>query len=199
MSRPDRETQHRSPDGRSPGDRPPRIYLAGPDVFFADAAAHFDALEARCAALGLRGFRPSDGGLSQGLGGSGDTIAERIYQGNVELLRDCDAVLANLMPFRNAIEPDSGTVFEVGMAVALGRPVAGIVPGIAEPLETRVARHCGVRLDAAGQGWCRSHGYLIESFGQPLNLMLSRSVALFGDEAQALAWLARRLAAGPGG
>ena len=28
------------------------IYLAGPDVFFPGAAAHFDALEARCAALG---------------------------------------------------------------------------------------------------------------------------------------------------
>lgn len=178
-------------------DRRPAIYLAGPDVFFPQAAAHFDALEARCAARGLRGLRPGDGGLSQGLSGSGDEIAERIYQANVALIRGCDGVLANLMPFRNALEPDSGTVFEVGMAVALGKPVAAIVPDAARPWEDRIAAACGSRRDAEGQAWDERHGWLIEAFGQPLNLMLSRSAVVFPDEDAALAWLATALRADP--
>ena len=167
-----------------------KIYLAGPDVFFRNATAHFDALQARCAALGLLGVRPSDGGLSQGAQGSGDEIAQRIYAANVALIRDCDAVLANLMPFRNPLEPDSGTVFEVGMAVALGKPVAGFVDDLGLAYEDKVARTCGLQRDATGLAWNASHGFLIEEFGQPMNLMLSRSTALFGNAEVALAHLA---------
>lgn len=174
---------------------PPSVYLAGPDVFLPEASAHFDALEARCAALGLRGLRPSDGGLSQGLGGSGAEIAQRIYEANVALIRACDGVLANLVPFRGPLEPDSGTAFEVGMAIALGKPVAGIVPTGIEPIEDRVARQCGRRRDAQGLDWDLAQGMLIESFGLPLNLMLACSARLFADEASALAHLARKLGA----
>ena len=164
-----------------------KIYLAGPDVFFRNANAYFDALQARCAALGLRGVRPSDGGLSQGaeaaetVQGSGNEMAQRIYAANVALIRDCDAVLANLMPFRNPLEPDSGTVFEVGMAVALGKPVAGFVHDLSLAYEDKVARICGLQRDAAGLAWDVSHGFMIEEFGQSMNLMLSRSTALFGS------------------
>ena len=170
-----------------------KIYLAGPDVFFRNANAHFDGLQARCAALGLLGVRPSDGGLSQAAEaskGSGNEIAQRIYAANVVLIRDCDAVLANLMPFRNPLEPDSGTVFEVGMAVALGKPVAGFVPDLGLAYEDKVARVCGLQRDAAGLAWDVSHGFMIEAFGQPMNLMLSRSTALFGSADEALAHLA---------
>lgn len=179
--------------GAAPAPRCPSVYLAGPDVFFPDAAARFDALEARCAAAGLRGRRPSDGGLAEGLGGSGDEIAERIYRGNVALIARCDGLLANLMPFRNPIEPDSGTVFEVGMAVALGKPVVGLLGSPRRPFERRVAEACGLRRDANGIAWDATHGFLVECFDQPLNLMLSRSVELFDDLEAAIARLAARL------
>ena len=175
------------------------IYLAGPDVFFRDAPAHFDALEARCAEHGLRGVRPSDGGLSlgsQGLSGTGDEIAERIYRANIELLKRCDALLANLMPFRNPLEPDSGTVFELGIAVALGKPVAGVVPRRALSYEHKIAAHCGVARDAQGLAWDEAFGFMVEEFGQPMNLMLARSTPLFERCEDALAHLARRLSAG---
>ena len=164
------------------------IYLAGPDVFFPNAKMHFEALEARCAALGLKGVRPSDGGMSQLLEparqGSdevvtGDDLAERIYRANVALIRDCDGLLANLIPFRNALEPDSGTVFELGMAVALGKPVAAFVPGGGRTYEARVMEHCRARRDSDGLAWDAEFGFLIEEFGQPTNLMLSRSTAVF--------------------
>lgn len=173
-----------------------KIYMAGPDVFFRNANAHFDALLAHCAALGLLGVRPSDGGLSQsepGAQGSGDEIAQRIYAANVALIRNCDAVLANLMPFRNPLEPDSGTVFEIGMAVALGKPVAGVVHDVDLAYEDKVARVCGIQRDAAGLAWDVSHGFMIEAFGQPMNLMLSRSTTLFGSAEEALAHLAATL------
>jgi nucleoside 2-deoxyribosyltransferase len=166
------------------------IYLAGPDVFFRDAAAHFDALEARCAAHGLRGVRPSDGGLSQGLRGTGDEIAERIYRANIELLRSCNALLANLMPFRNALEPDSGTVFELGLAVAWGKPVAGLVPQRALSYEHKVAAHGGLTRDSQGLAWDANFGFMIEEFGQPMNLMLARSTPLFERTDEALVHLA---------
>ncbi|CAN5385142.1 hypothetical protein BH11PSE9_BH11PSE9_11260 [soil metagenome] len=176
-----------------------RIYLAGPDVFFHAAALHFDELEARCAAHGLQGVRPSDGGLSQGghlqnAGGGGDDIAERIYRSNLELIRDCDALLANLMPFRNQLEPDSGTVFELGMAVALGKPVAGFVAGSDQRYEHKVAHHCGLQRAPDGSAWDQIFGFMIEEFGQPMNLMLARSTPLFETFDEALADLARRLA-----
>jgi nucleoside 2-deoxyribosyltransferase len=169
------------------------VYLAGPDVFFADSQAHFDALQARCADHGLRGVRPSDGGLSTGLSGSGDQVAERIYRANLELIRACDALLANLIPFRNTLEPDSGTAFELGIAVALGKPVAAVVPTLELSYERKVIEHCGVRRDARGLAWDEAFGFMIEEFGQPLNLMLSRSTALFADCDEAIAHLAEAL------
>ena len=170
-----------------------RVYLAGPDVFFPEASRHFDALDAQCAAWGLCGVRPSDGGLSAGLGGSGGEVADRIYRANVALIASCDALLANLMPFRNALEPDSGTVFELGMAVALGKAVAGVVASCAEPYEAKVAAHCGITRDAAGLAWDATHGFMVEEFGQPLNLMLARSTPLFSSVDAALADLQRQL------
>ena len=149
---------------------------------------HFEALEARCAALGLKGVRPSDGGMSQvsnpaqqrsGEAVTGDDLAERIYRANVALIRDCDALLANLMPFRNTLEPDSGTVFELGMAVALGKPVAAFLPGRGRTYEARVTEQCLAQRDFRGLAWDGAFGFLIEEFGQPTNLMLSRSTALF--------------------
>ena len=174
------------------------IYLAGPDVFFPNAKMHFEALEARCAALGLKGVRPSDGGMSQLLQLStpahqridevvtGDDLAERIYRANVALIRECDGLLANLIPFRNALEPDSGTVFELGMAVALGKPVAAFVPGGGRTYESRVMEHCRARRDSEGLAWDAEFGFLIEEFGQPTNLMLSRSTAVFDSVDAAL-------------
>jgi nucleoside 2-deoxyribosyltransferase len=98
----------------------PTVYLAGFDVFRSDAVAHGAWLKQRCAARGLQGRYPIDNQLPAGL--TPAEAAGHIYRHNVRMLRECSAVLANLNVFRG-LEPDSGTVFEVGMAVALGKPV----------------------------------------------------------------------------
>ena len=106
-------------------DRPrPCIYLAGPDVFLPDRDRIFAALKAHCARLGLAGVAPTDAPLALAASASDDARAQAIYEGNVALIRASDGVIANLASFRGQ-EPDAGTVFEVGFAVALGLPVVG--------------------------------------------------------------------------
>ncbi|WP_281078175.1 nucleoside 2-deoxyribosyltransferase [Variovorax paradoxus] len=89
------------------------IYFAGPDIFEVDARERLGRLQALATAHGLQGLVPVDE--------AGDderaANAARICLANLALLRQADAVVANLRPFRG-LEPDSGTVFEVGFAVA---------------------------------------------------------------------------------
>lgn len=183
------------PPSMPPVSDPPRVYLAGPDVFRPDAADCFARMERHCAVLGLQGLRPSDGGIGAGTTATGAALAQRIYDGNVALIRRCDAVIANLGPFRGHVEPDSGTVFEVGMAVALGKPVAAYLPQPGTSYAERVARHFPTRRDASGALWDEAHGLLVEGFGEPMNLMLSRSTHLFESFEQALSHLADLLRA----
>lgn len=170
-----------------------KVYLAGPDVFFANAAEHFQSLKQACAQVGLEGVIPSDGGICAQAHESRapSQVSQTIYAANLELIRGCDAVLANLMPFRNAIEPDSGTCFEVGFAVALGKPVVGLFPDLQDLHEYRVVREAG--RSPSDKRFDQAHGYLIEAFGLPLNLMLAHSAALFEDRDKALAHLASLL------
>jgi nucleoside 2-deoxyribosyltransferase len=167
---------------------PPSIYLAGPDVFRPDAASRYERMQRQCAALGLVGLRPSDGTQ-----GAGADQAQRIYEGNVALIRRCDALVANLAPFRGQVEPDSGTVFEVGVAIALGKPVAAYLPQHGLSYAERVARHFPTRTDGSGTLWDDTDGSWVEGFGEPLNLMLSRSTRLFGSFEAAVGHLARVL------
>ena len=172
----------------------PRIYLAGPDVFLADHERIFDALKAHCTALGLIGVAPTDAAHTLPAGARDDERAQAIYQGNVALIRAADGMIANLMNFRGQ-EPDSGTVFEVGFAVALGKPVVGYgVPEGSYAERAQAAIAC--RRDAAGVVTEAANGTVVEGLGQPLNLMLSQSIALAPGAAEALALLSQRLRRG---
>jgi nucleoside 2-deoxyribosyltransferase len=102
---------------------PPRIYLAGPEVFLADAIAMGARKAALCAEHGLEGVFPLDAQL--GLSGlPKPEAARRISEANEGLMRSCAGLIANLTPFRG-VSMDSGTAFEVGFMRALGRPVLG--------------------------------------------------------------------------
>lgn len=138
------------------------LYLAGPDVFRPDARAWADAARALCLRYGQQALIPLDGDAR---------TAQGIFDANIAMIRNADAVLANLNPFRGA-EPDSGTAFEVGFALALGKPVWAYLAA-AESIVARVARlQGGVATSAAGPARDRE-GWHIEDFGLPLNLMLA--------------------------
>ncbi|MBU1444095.1 MAG: nucleoside 2-deoxyribosyltransferase, partial [Gammaproteobacteria bacterium] len=183
-----------TPDHRPPTSRP-RIYFAGPDVFFPDADRIFDALRQHCDRLGLVGIEPSDGGLAESAQPGDDEHAQRIYQGNIDRIREADGLIANLMNFRGH-EPDSGTVFEVGFAVALGKPVVayGVPPGT---YADRVSAAIPCAEDDRGQLRESASGAMVEGLGQRLNLMLTRSVAIEETAEAALRRLAEMVAASP--
>ncbi|UJJ30316.1 nucleoside 2-deoxyribosyltransferase [Halopseudomonas maritima] len=154
----------------------PSVYLAGFDVFYPDALGRGAYLKQLCAEHGLRGLYPLDAQVP-----AGETQpAQWICQANLQALRSADAVLANLGRFRGA-EPDSGTVFEVGFACALGKPVWAYFAE-QQPLIEQV--------DHDEQGYC-ADGFQVEDFGLPRNLMLACSWVGASETAeQAVAQLA---------
>lgn len=169
----------------------PRVYLAGPDIFFRDCERLYQDLKARCERLGLEGIEPSDGGLGTNFTGTDDERARLIYEGNIALIRQADGVIANLTDFRG-LEPDSGTVFEVGFAVALGKPV--VVYGVpAGSYASRVGAAMACTQDADGVTRERDSGVMVEGLGQRLNLMLACSTAIEPSADAALERLAKML------
>lgn len=143
-----------------------RVYLAGPDVFRPDAVDHGRRLVALCAEFGCEGVFPLEAQLPA-LPAQAE-LARHIYEANVAKIDACDAVLANLDFFRGP-EPDSGTCFEVGYAVARGKAVIGYVPEEG----TFAARIRRRHPRAAGDGGRDAQGWELEEFGLPLNLMLA--------------------------
>lgn len=143
-----------------------RIYLAGPDVFRPDATEHGRALVALCASHGFTGVFPLDESPAGDL--PPQLLATRIYQANIAHIEACDAVVANLDFFRGP-EPDSGTCFEVGYAVARGKPVVGYIPEDGSLAQRIRRRHP----QAVGAGPVDAQGWQLEEFGLPLNLMLA--------------------------
>ena len=88
-------------------------------------------------------------------------------------MRSCDALIANLTPFRG-VSMDSGTAFEVGFMQALGRPLAGytnVTPDYAERARAFRARGPatmdGDRADLE-----------IEDFGLAENLMIEVAIVV---------------------
>jgi nucleoside 2-deoxyribosyltransferase len=142
-----------------------RIYLAGPDVFRPDAAEHGKRLVALCAEHGFDAVFPLGASLPQGLAPA--DLAAQIYRANIAHIEACDAVVANLDFFRGP-EPDSGTCFEVGYAVARGKPVVGYIAEAGSLAERIRRRHP----QAVGDGLRDAAGWQLEEFGLPLNLML---------------------------
>ena len=154
------------------------------------------ALAAAPAVLAHRGVNDRIGIACVGVGTRGIYLLEEfqripktdvrvicdLYQGNVQLIRACDGVIAHLCAFRG-LEPDSGTVFEVGYAVALGKPVVGygVAPG---SYAQRVAAALPCRQATDGHLRETANGAMVEGLGQRLNLMLTRSTPL-ADSAEA--------------
>jgi nucleoside 2-deoxyribosyltransferase len=86
------------------------------------------------------------------------------------MIKQCDAVFANLMPFRGT-EPDSGTVFEVGFAIALDKLVFGYnIP------ECTYKESVVKILSLEENSDVDRNGHSIENFGHWGNLMLAYSV-----------------------
>lgn len=156
----------------------PRIYLAGPEVFLADAVALGEAKKAVCARHGLTGCFPLDNALDlRGL--TPHAAGRAISTANESLMHGCAAVIANITPFRGP-GMDAGTAFEIGFMRALGRPVFCYTAS-ALPHAERALRWAGAAVrERPGAGMEDGDGLLIESFGMVENLMIDGAVAASG-------------------
>jgi nucleoside 2-deoxyribosyltransferase len=153
-----------------------RIYLAGPDVFLPDAEAMALTKKAICERHGATGVFPTD--LVENGSQAPDRFM-RIYLGNEAHMRACDALIANLTPFRGP-SADVGTVYELGFMRALGRPILGYA-NTAEPFRERTRAFLGpaVRLGEDGK-WADAEGMHLEDFGLHDNLMIDGGILAAG-------------------
>ena len=142
-----------------------RVYLAGPEVFLDDAAAVGDAKRAVCAAHGLGAAFPLDAeGDVEALLAAGrpQEAGLAVFAGCVELMASCDAVIANLTPWRG-VSADVGTAVEVGWFLGRGLPVFAYTNESASLLD-RVP----------------DDGHRVEPFGFADNAMLEGAVRAVG-------------------
>jgi len=127
-----------------------KIYLAGPEVFLADAVAIGVRKKAICNDYGFEGVYPFDEPLPSG--GPSD-VGHRIFDNCVAMMDRCDIAIANMTPWRG-LSMDVGTAVEVGYMHAQGKPVFG---------------YTNVAADYADR--CDDDGCDIEAFGFHDNLM----------------------------
>ncbi|MDR4306483.1 nucleoside 2-deoxyribosyltransferase [Chelatococcus sambhunathii] len=170
-----------------------RVYLAGPEVFLADAVAVGAAKKDVCRRHGLEGLYPLDQSME---GVAPDRLTRAIFAANVDAIRRADAVIANLSPFRG-IGADAGTVWEVGFAFGLGKPTL-CYSNDPRPLFDRTVEGVDDLQTLADGRVFHPDGMSIENFGLADNLMIEEAIAdsgsLFlkpeGGEARDLADLA---------
>lgn len=144
-----------------------KLYLAGPDVFAPDADARFAAMREACHRHGHLPLTPIDNTPPQSL--KGRALAAQIKNANIELIQRCDAVVANITPFRGP-NMDPGTAWEIGYAEALKKPVY-LWLSDSRLLAERTPGEKG--RDAAG--------WMIEDFGLEENLMIGINRHLVAD------------------
>jgi nucleoside 2-deoxyribosyltransferase len=153
-----------------------RIYLAGPDVFLPHAAEMAEAKKALCARHGATGVFPTD--IVEHPGEAAERFM-RIYLGNEAHMRGCDAVIANLTPFRGP-SADAGTVYELGFMRALGRPVLGYT-NTTTPFRDRTLASLGAQARQREDGdWVDAEGLHLEDFGLHDNLMIDGGILASG-------------------
>jgi nucleoside 2-deoxyribosyltransferase len=155
-----------------------RVYLAGPEVFLANAHEVGERKRAVCERHGLIGVFPGD---EEAACDPALPLAERglaISRAMEHVMRDCDAMIVNVTPFRGP-SADVGSAYEMGFMRALGRPIFAY-SNDARPFFDRVAACCGaVRVRLTGEHE-DPDGMAIEPFTLHDNLMLAGGIVSSG-------------------
>jgi nucleoside 2-deoxyribosyltransferase len=136
-------------------------YLAGPDVFLPDAAGMAARKIALCAEYGIKGVAPFNPDLD--MSQPAHLLWRRIFADDVEMMRGCDIIIANLTPFRGP-SADAGTLVELGWFLGQGKPCWGY-SNSAAPFAERSRTQIAAQPDPLP-------GIQIEDFGLADNLMV---------------------------
>src|SRR3984957_19334255 len=113
----------------------PRVYLAGPDVFFPQPTLWAAGKKTICDRYGLAGVSPLDDLPEEPAEWAEFPFWRRIALRNEAHISSCQGLIANLTPFRGP-SADVGTVYEVGFARALGLMIFGY-SNVAIPFNSR--------------------------------------------------------------
>lgn len=153
-----------------------KLYLAGPDVFLPDAVEIGKIKRRLCRRYGFIGLFPLDNELSSA---AGVPLSKAIFEGNIAMLNEADAVVANLTPFRG-VSADVGTVFEIGYGFALGKKVygysnigAGFIERVRDAITGEIETGKDKRLYAGD-------GLAVEDFDRFDNLMIAEALIAGG-------------------
>lgn len=153
----------------------PRVYLAGPDVFFPEPELWAERKKAICGKHGLIGVSPLDEPPTEPAEWAGFPFWRKIAMRNELHIKSCQGLIANLTPFRGP-SADAGTIYEIGFARALGLKIFGY----ATTTDLFLPRTLTALGDAAQAGpngsWLDADGLLIEQFGLFDNLMIEGGV-----------------------
>jgi nucleoside 2-deoxyribosyltransferase len=151
-----------------------KVYLAGPDVFFPNAAEIGLEKKRICAEYGFEGLFPLDNEISALQLNKSDT-ASAIFEANCKAMDAAHFVIANMTPFRGA-SADTGTAFEIGYVYAQGKPVFGYGNDGLLYFERVLKVDLGARADPP----CDGQGIHVEDFDLADNLMLVCAVRRTG-------------------
>jgi nucleoside 2-deoxyribosyltransferase len=156
-----------------------KVYLAGPEVFFADASA---LIERKRALTGQYGFVPNIW-LGEGEWPKDKyEVGLHISAANEAVMRDSDFVIANMTPFRG-LSTDVGTAYEIGFMCALGRPAFGYSNDGRHYDERATAEYYRGAVALADDGMLRAHdGQMVEDHAMADNLMLDGGITAQGGE-----------------
>jgi nucleoside 2-deoxyribosyltransferase len=148
------------------------IYLAGPDVFLPDAVEIGRQKVAICARHGMNGRYPLDNPVDL----AAADVSLQIFRGLETMMDQCDAIVANLTPFRGA-GADPGTVYELGYMAGRGKFCLAYCNEPALYVDrvrtiTAVERRDGRLVD--------TDGLTVEDFGHHDNLMMIHALTLHG-------------------
>jgi nucleoside 2-deoxyribosyltransferase len=141
-------------------------YLAGPDVFLPDAAAHAARKVEICRRHGLVGLPP----LNEDAATAAEAHAawQTIFAKDIAMMTASDILIANLTPFAGA-SADAGTLIELGWFLGQSKPIFAYSNSF-ESFESRMRRQLGERHAELG----------IEGFHLPDNLMIVGAVETGG-------------------
>lgn len=151
--------------------RPVRsLWLAGPEAWLPDFEAQAARRRALCLDAGFEALTPAR--LPPGEGGD-ELGARQFYAARMAQLRQADAGVINLTPFRGP-SADTAAVFEAGVLAGLGRPIFAYL-NVASEMDAeyvgRVDTMLGATLDE-NRIWRDGDGCMIEDYGLPETVML---------------------------
>jgi nucleoside 2-deoxyribosyltransferase len=154
-----------------------KLYLAGPDVFLPNAVEVGKIKRELCRQHGFVGLFPLDNEVKPT---PGVPLSRAIFDGNIAMLNEADAVIANLTPFRG-VSADVGTVFEIGYGFASGKKIYGYSNVRAGFLE-RIQNFLGGPLKPGADGRrYADDGLAVEDFDRFDNLMIAEALLASGE------------------